>query len=1632
MAKRAHQQVPPSATGANDTLGRTTGGSVILIDGSSAPVGAVNTASIRYLDSTSKLQVSLDGAAYTDIATGSGMTIGGAVTSGTVGSVLFVGTGSVLQQDTGLTWDNSTKTLRIVGDGATTSERSIAGTTTGLLVAFGVQSTTTGDMVDGFSALTSYRIRDTGMGNASAIGYMGATRAGADNTGALIFAPLSAGTAVPFVRMSPNSSLELHSGAFGSQVLQQEMSAVSGAVFHMLNDGASAAISASNTARIRYNNSTTKLQVSLNGNAYVDVTTGAIGSAISIGATVVSGSSGSVLFVDASGNLQQDSTNFNWNDTTNILTLSKVRSGDGTSTDMGFGFSGDATMGMRRSTNDLVVHAASGGNVQLATGSTSRINVSSGALTPVTDGAMDLGAVSSNFRFRYLYLSRAVGIEQAVQTAGSARAFYIIGGAHTNQSGGVESPDVWFNLARTVQFAGGVTTQRTVKIQAPTYSMVSADTMTTAATVAISGAPVAGTNATITNRYALWVEDGQTKLVNNSENTLSTLAVEKVNGGSTGHGISVSMGAGNAAGSALDISQQGSGSGSKGITILMATGGGSASGLALDITANNINVGNLLKGIRLTNTTAAISGTQQASPDIRFTGQGFSTTGSVSRTVEWSVRNLPVQGATASSLLEFAYQINAGGFTSVVQFGSDATLILADGVNASVGQANTSKLRYNDTAGKLQVSLDGAAYVDLATGSTTGTAIGASVTGGTQGAILFVGPGPVLAEDTGSLFWDDTGKSLRVSAFAGPVILGERSVAVTTGGLTALTAQLSTSGDMTDGFGPLTLYRIKDTAAVENPIGYMGALRDGADNSGSLVFAAYSAGTIYPFVKMTKDLSLQIYSGVSGSQVLQQELSAVSGAVFHSLADGASAAVSAANTARLRYLDSTSKLQVSLDGNAYIDIATGAGGGGSMTIGGAVTSGTNKSVLFVDSSGNLAQDNAAFNFDTATDALTVTNLKIGDGTGSAPSFSFSGDATMGISRSGEFLFIHTASSASNGAMYFCTGATQRIAMDATLFSPMADNAMDLGSSGGSWRDLYVARDAFFDGTTTVGPARTNTAFGATILSDFNGADNGTPALQLGSFGDSAGPFQLRFIRANGPSASPTPVLETQGLGALVWMAQFDTGATDLFPGVWVEGHAAEDHSSTNRGAYLKFSVTPEGSAAGIVETLRLSGITYGSGTSRQLLEFAGAVITSPTLLALPTGTEVNNVLFDNADTWTWTSGAITTQRHVLITPPTYAFDGASTVSNAATVGISGAPIAGTNATITHSSCLLLDPGASGNGISINQSGTGVGQAALRVVLTNAAAKAMLVTETGNGTQPMFDLNRSGTSSASIINATGGASTTGAIFNLTQAGAGTGITVTNTYATNPWCFEGICNGVTPLETARFGLRMRSGASDATDTVKYSPMVVLKGAAWTGSVDENVEFCFQVRPAAAATPTGVLHILYGLGGGVLASRLRLSSVGTLGLNVQSSDPTPSEGDVWYNGTSDVLKYRDGTATQTVAATGVAQSFSKQQSSTPFALTDGANIAVNALNSNVFTVTLGGNRTLDNPTNLAAGQTFMFIITQDGTGSRTLSYGTAYDFGAEGAPTLTTAAGKVDVISGIALSTTKIACTVIKGFL
>lgn len=98
---------------------------------------------------------------------------------------------------------------------------------------------------------------------------------------------------------------------------------------------------------------------------------------------------------------------------------------------------------------------------------------------------------------------------------------------------------------------------------------------------------------------------------------------------------------------------------------------------------------------------------------------------------------------------------------------------------------------------------------------------------------------------------------------------------------------------------------------------------------------------------------------------------------------------------------------------------------------------------------------------------------------------------------------------------------------------------------------------------------------------------------------------------------------------------------------------------------------------------------------------------------------------------------------------------------------------------------------------------------------------------------------------------------------------------------------------------------------------------------------------------------------------------------------------------------------------AKTDVVQTFTAAQRGAITTLTDGATITPDFAVTNNFQVTLAGNRTLTNPTNLVAGQSGAIRIVQDGTGSRTLAYGSNWKFSNGAAPVLTTTANAVDLL-------------------
>jgi hypothetical protein len=150
-----------------------------------------------------------------------------------------------------------------------------------------------------------------------------------------------------------------------------------------------------------------------------------------------------------------------------------------------------------------------------------------------------------------------------------------------------------------------------------------------------------------------------------------------------------------------------------------------------------------------------------------------------------------------------------------------------------------------------------------------------------------------------------------------------------------------------------------------------------------------------------------------------------------------------------------------------------------------------------------------------------------------------------------------------------------------------------------------------------------------------------------------------------------------------------------------------------------------------------------------------------------------------------------------------------------------------------------------------------------------------------------------------------------------------------------------------------------------------------------------------------------------------------------NLNSSVSDIQEGEIVYATDQDKLYVKEGSSLVSTqaslpadnAVTGTAQTFTAAQRGSITTLTSGATVTPDFAAANNYTLTLGHNATIANPTNLTAGQSGSIFLVQDGTGSRTAAWGSYWDFAAGTAPTLTTAASAVDRIDYVVRSSTSI---------
>lgn len=112
-----------------------------------------------------------------------------------------------------------------------------------------------------------------------------------------------------------------------------------------------------------------------------------------------------------------------------------------------------------------------------------------------------------------------------------------------------------------------------------------------------------------------------------------------------------------------------------------------------------------------------------------------------------------------------------------------------------------------------------------------------------------------------------------------------------------------------------------------------------------------------------------------------------------------------------------------------------------------------------------------------------------------------------------------------------------------------------------------------------------------------------------------------------------------------------------------------------------------------------------------------------------------------------------------------------------------------------------------------------------------------------------------------------------------------------------------------------------------------------------------------------------------------------------------------------------YSKAEANALFAESGASNAWTATQAPVSGNLTDGAAISWDAGAIQLASVTLGGNRTLSNPTNVQGGATYVLQVSQGAAGGNTLAWGSMYKFPGGTAPTLSTSASALDIFTFVA---------------
>ncbi len=231
---------------------------------------------------------------------------------------------------------------------------------------------------------------------------------------------------------------------------------------------------------------------------------------------------------------------------------------------------------------------------------------------------------------------------------------------------------------------------------------------------------------------------------------------------------------------------------------------------------------------------------------------------------------------------------------------------------------------------------------------------------------------------------------------------------------------------------------------------------------------------------------------------------------------------------------------------------------------------------------------------------------------------------------------------------------------------------DLGNT------INIATNSTTADAITVGNSNASTTLAVTGGDDWSIGTTGTAALGALTVTNGAASTQITLAGSSSSSSQIAVTATNSALTLLGNRTASQTSIADVITNTSVTRTAGNiflvRNNSSDRmavGYFGGISLTQVAGSTGVLQALAIDNANHTSQTA---------------------STEVQNIASD-AYTRTWATGAITTQREIFFGRPTYAFAGASVITDAATMYIENAPAAGTNATITNSYALWIDDGA---------------------------------------------------------------------------------------------------------------------------------------------------------------------------------------------------------------------------------------------------------------------------------------------------------------------------------------------------